>query len=424
MIHSFEYCVEKNKEVGVINQIKGSLVLVKGLSGAVVGEGITFESGEHGLVMSIKDENIEVLVFSRNPLNSVSKVGRTGTQLSISAGEGLLGHVVDALGHTLDDRREDSIISKSLSVENKPKGIVGRKKIDRFLETGVSVVDTLVPLGLGQRELIIGDRKSGKTSFLLQTLLSQAKHERVCIYTLIGKRKSEIKEIYSFLKKNNILNYSIIVAASAEDSPGENYIAPFTAMTLAEYFKDQGVDTLVILDDLTAHAKYYREISLVGGRFPGRESYPGDIFYLHSKLLERAGNYKNASITCLPVAEAPTGDITGYIQTNLMSMTDGHIYFDSDMFYRGRRPAVNVFLSVTRVGKQTQSPALRDMSSKVLALLKKNEEMARFMRFGSEVTLPVSILLRKAERILQFFNQLPSESRSIEETIKQINEIL
>lgn len=424
MIHSYKYCREKNKEVGIISQIKGSLVHVKNLPGATIGEGISFESGEHGQVISIKDDIVEVLVFSRNSLNSSSKVGRTGRQLSISAGEGLLGHVVNALGYTLDNRREDSIISLPLTVENKPLGISERKKIDKFMETGVSIVDTLVPLGLGQRELIIGDRKSGKTSFLLQTLLSQAKQERICIYTLIGKRKSEIKEIYTFLKDNNVLGYSIIVAASAEDSPGENYIAPFTAMTLAEYFKDQGVDTLVILDDLTTHAKYFREMSLVGGRFPGRESYPGDIFYLHSKLLERAGNFKKASITCLPVAEAPNGDITGYIQTNLMSMTDGHIYFDSDMFYRGARPAVNVFLSVTRVGKQTQDQSMRDLAGKILALLKKKEEMVRFLRFGSEITLPVSILLRQADRVTAFFNQLPNESRTIENTKKELLEIL
>jgi F-type H+-transporting ATPase subunit alpha len=424
MIHTFKYCVEKNKEIGTVDQIKGPLVFVKGLEGSKIGEGISFDSGDHGLVMAIKNEFTEVLVFSRNSLKAGSFVGRTGKQLSISAGEGLLGHIVNALGYTLDDRREDSIVSKSISVEKKPVGISERKSVTRFLETGVSVVDTLVPLGLGQRELVIGDRKSGKTSFLLQTLLSQAKHERVCIYTLIGKRKSEVKEIYSFLKENEALKNSIMVVASAEDSPGENFLAPYTAMSLAEYFKDQGVDTLVILDDLTAHAKYFREISLVGGRFPGRESYPGDIFYIHSKLLERAGNFKEASITCIPVAEAPSGDITGYIQTNLMSMTDGHIYFDSDMFYKGLRPAINVFLSVTRVGKQTQDPELREIAGKALALLKQSEEMSRFLRFGSEVSPSILVLLQKAERITEFFNQLPNESRTIKETKEKLKEIL
>ena len=271
-----------------------------------------------------------------------------------------------------------------------------------------------VPLGLGQRELVIGDRKTGKTSFLLQTVLSQARKERVCVYALVGKRKSEVIEVRNFLKKNKVMDYSIIVAAFADDSPGEIYMAPFTAMTIAEYFRDAGVDSLVVIDDLTTHAKYWREISLVGGRFPGRESYPGDIFYLHSKLLERAGNFKvdgkDASISCLPVAEAPAGDITGYIQTNLMSMTDGHIFFDSELFFKGYRPAVNIFLSVTRVGKQTQPPLFRDMGKEILTLLKRNEEMERFLRFGPEVTPMAAKILRQGQRLYSFFNQMPQVS--------------
>lgn len=292
MIHTYEYCIGKNKDVGKILKIKGSLIDVAGFTDARVGEGVTFETGEHGQILAIKKDYTEVLIFSRNSISPESGVARTGEQLSVSAGEGLLGHVVNALGYTLDDRREDSIKSKLMPVESHAVGISGRRKVNKFLETGVSIVDLVVPLGMGQRELILGDRKTGRTSFLLQTVLSQAKKERVCIYTIIGKRKSDIREIYDFLKDHDVLKYTIVVAASAEDSPGEVYIAPFTAMTLAEYFRDQGTDTLVVFDDLTTHAKYYREISLVGGRFPGRESYPGDIFYLHSKLLERAGNFE------------------------------------------------------------------------------------------------------------------------------------
>lgn len=424
MIHSYKYCIEKNKEKGVVNQIKGPLVTVKGFSKAFVGESVTFENGEHGEILSIKDHTVEALVFTRNPINPNMKVGRSGEQLSISTGEGLLGHVINALGYTLDDRREDSVLSELRPIESKPKGVAERKRVDKFLETGVTVVDLVVPLGMGQRELVIGDRKTGKTSFLLQTVLSQARKEVVCIYTLIGKRKSEVKEVYDFLNKNDVLKYSIIVAASAEDSPGEIYIAPMTAMTLAEYFRDQGKDTLVIFDDLTTHAKYYREISLIGGRFPGRESYPGDIFYLHSKLLERAGNFKEASITCLPVAEAPAGDITGYIQTNLMSMTDGHIYFDQELFFKGVRPAVNVFLSVTRVGKQTQTQESRELGREILSLLKKNEQMARFLRFGPEVTDQVKDILKKGKMISTLFNQMPDDLQSFEDSMKKIKTIL
>ncbi|KKR85802.1 MAG: ATP synthase subunit alpha [Candidatus Woesebacteria bacterium GW2011_GWB1_41_10] len=423
MIHSYKYCIEKNKEIGRVEQIKGPLLMVSGFKKAFIGEGVTFESGEHGEILSIKKDSVEVLAFSRNPINPNAKAGRSGEALAVSAGEGLLGHVVDALGYTLDDMREDSIVSKLMPIEVKAKGISERRKVDKFLETGVSIVDLVVPLGMGQRELVIGDRKTGKTSFLLQAVLSQAKKGTVCIYTTVGKRKSEIREIYDFLKTNDVLKYSIIVAASAEDSPGEVYIAPFTAMTLAEYFRDQGTDTLVIFDDLTTHAKYYREISLVGGRFPGRESYPGDIFYLHSKLLERAGNFKEASITCLPVAEAPAGDITGYIQTNLMSMTDGHLYFDSDLFFAGRRPAVNVFLSVTRVGKQTQTPEMRDLGREILLLLKKNEEMSRFLKFGPEVTPQVAEVLKKGKALYEIFNQMPEELRLVGVAAKEAERI-
>lgn len=424
MIHSYKYCINKNKEVGSVYETRGPLLMVSGFEKAVVGEGVTFETGQHGEILSIKKDLVEVVVFSRTPISSGTKVGRTGMQLSVSVGEGLLGHVVDALGYTLDKRHEDSVISESRPVESRAGGITTRKRVDKFLETGVSIVDLVIPLGLGQRELVIGDRKTGKTSFLLQSVLSQAKKDRVCIYAMVGKKKSEIKEIYTFLKNNKVLDRTIVVAASAEDSPGENYIAPFTAMTIAEYFKDQGTDTLVILDDLTAHAKYYREISLVGGRFPGRESYPGDIFYLHSKLLERAGNFTKASITCFPVAESAAGDITGYIQTNLMSMTDGHLFFDSDLFFKGVRPSVNPFLSVTRVGKQTQDERMRGVTSQVLTLMKQNEEMARFLRFGPEVTQKVSETLRRGGNLATFFNQLPNESRTLTQSLSEAERIL
>lgn len=424
MIHSFKYCSKKFKDLGKIEQIKGSLVTVSGFEGACIGEAVTFENGEHGEVFTIKENLVEVLVFSRNQIRPDEKIARSGEALSISAGEGLLGHAINSLGYTLDDKREDSIIEKLLPIEVKPVGITDRKRVNKFLETGVTVVDLVVPLGMGQRELIIGDRKTGKTSFLLQTVLSQTQKEVICIYCLIGKRRSEAKEIYSFLKEKKVMDYCIIVSASADESPGEVYVAPFTAMTLAEYFKDQGKDVLLILDDLTTHAKYYREISLTAGRFPGRESYPGDIFYIHSKLLERAGNFEKASITCLPVAEAPAGDITGYIQTNLMGITDGHIYFDSDLFFKGIRPAVNVFLSVTRVGKQTQIAEIRNVGKDLLILMKQVEEMARYLRFGSEVTPQVQAILEKGEKLTDLFNQRPDDLLSINESYQKAKTIL
>jgi F-type H+-transporting ATPase subunit alpha len=274
--------------------------------------------------------------------------------------------------------------------------------------TGVTVVDSVVPIAWGQRELVIGDRKTGKTDFLMSVALTQLKLGRLVVYCMIGKRKSEIKAVHDYFLNARVLQRCIIVASEAYSTTGEIYLTPYTAMSIAEYFRDKGGDILLILDDLTTHAKYYREIALLSQKFPGRESYPGDIFYIHSRLMERAGCFKingGSSITCLPVAESVGGDITGYIQTNLMSMTDGHIYFDTDKFYSGVRPAVNTFLSVTRVGKQTQTPLMREIGFWMMTALKDYEEVQRFKQFGTEMTQAVLDKMALGEAINRFFTQ-------------------
>jgi len=409
MIHSFEFCLEKHKEVGEVSEVRNTLVRLNGLPGAVLGEGISFETGEHGMVMSLGVGYVEVLVLSLNPLKPYTKASRTGEQLSVSCGEGILGHTVDAFGYTKDEHKEKSDFPDSRRIVKSPSGIDTRSPVAHFMATGVSVVDLTVPIGRGQRELIIGDRKSGKTHFLLQTLLSQAQEGHVCIYGAIGKKKEEIKGIEEFLDREKVSDRCVIVAADAHDSPGEVYLAPYTAMTIAEYFRDKGGNVLLILDDLTTHAKYYRELSLIGSHFPGRESYPGDIFHTHSQLLERAGSFhvdgKDATITCLAVAESIGGDIAGYIQTNLMSMTDGHIYFDADTFYKGIRPAVNIFLSVTRVGRQTQNDLLRDVGKEVMTILRKHEDLQRFLRFGPDMSDDARTVLREGDALHNFFTQ-------------------
>ncbi len=422
MIHSYHYCLAHVGEIGTVEQVKDFLVQVKGLLGAVVGEGVTFENEVHGRVMALDQDFVEVLVLSREPLKPQTKAARTGSLLTISAGAGILGHTLDTLGHSLTLRRQHSLWPEKRIIEEKPLGIEKRQRISQFFETGITVVDTLIPLGAGQRELVIGDRKIGKTHLLLSVMLSQAHLGNICIFCAIGKRKTEIKALEEFLKENKIWEKCVIVAADSHASPGEIYLAPYTAMTLAEYFRDEGKNVLLILDDLTTHAKYYREISLLSGRFPGRESYPGDIFHVQSKLLERAGCFnvqgKQVTITCLPVAESVAADLTGYIQTNLMSMTDGHIYLDSDIFFSGRRPAVNVFLSVTRVGRQTQNQLFRDLGEKVLSLLKKYEDAQRFLRFGPELSDEMKNTIRLGDGLTRFFQQtdyqpIPSFLRAV-----------
>lgn len=421
MIHSFEYCLKHIGEIGEVVEGKKSLVKVKGLPGAVIGEGVTFETEDHGRVMSLGRETVDVLVFSQTPIKPTTKVARSGNLLSLSAGDGILGHTINTLGHLLSGHRHKSELPEKLPIEIRPAGITARRRVSRLFETGILNVDLLVPLGFGQKELVIGDRKTGKTQLLLKTVLSQAGQGTVCIWCAIGKRKQEIKMIEEFLEKHNVINQCIIVAADSYSSPGEVVYAPYVAMTLAEYFRDTGRDVLLILDDMTTHARFYREISLLSGVFPGRESYPGDIFHVHSKLLERAGNFHvdgtERSITCLPVVDSVGGDYTGYIQTNLMSITDGHIFLDNELFAQGYRPAINSFLSVTRVGRQTQSKLLRDINSQITLFLKKYEDAKRFLRFGPELTPDISETLRLGKGLEKLFNQTSYQPINISEQI-------
>lgn len=413
MIHSFEYCVKHTKEIGLVVQSREFIVKVSGIDHAVIGEGITFETEQHGSVLSIEHNAINVLLLSKTLIKPKTRAVRTGSQLTVSSGEGLLGHVVNALGHSITTRRFHSNPPEKRIIDTTPIGLVGRKQVSRCFPTGVILSDLLIPLGYGQRELIIGDRKTGKTHFAQQVMISQAQKGSVCIYCAIGKRKTEIKNMEEFLEKNKIMERSLIVAADSNQSPGEIFLAPYTAMTLAEYFRDHENDVFLILDDLTTHAKYYREISLLAGYFPGRESYPGDIFHVHSKLLERAGcfdiNGKQVTITCFPIAESIGGDITGYIQTNLMSITDGHIFFDNDLFYQGRRPPINIFLSVTRIGRQTQSPLMRDVGAKLIKLIKSHDDIKRYLRFGPELSEEIGKRYTVGENLIHFFDQIGFE---------------
>lgn len=401
----FDQILHTTSEIGYVQSTSFPLVYVKGLPNVKPGEVVLFESGQFGQVKSLSSELVEVLVYSKKSLTMGLRTVRTGQYLDIPVGSNLLGKSLDALGQPLYQGESLGESAARYSVEKDARGIHERKEIDEPMLSGVSIVDMMVPLGRGQRELLIGDRQTGKTSFALQTLMNQAKQDVKCIYACIGKKKADIEYVENFINLHNLRSNTVVVTSGADDPLGNIFLTPYTAMSIAEYFRDQGQHVLIILDDLTTHAKYYREISLLGGKFPGRESYPGDIFYTHSRLLERAGNFFEGSITCLPIVNTVEGDISGYIQTNLMSMTDGHIFFDKDLFYSGQRPAVNYFISVTRVGRQTQSKlrwSINRELSTFLALYKRTEN---FVHFGAELSEGIKSTLSMGSKMFNFFTQ-------------------
>lgn len=405
----FNQQLTKLGEFGVIEQVHDSIVVASGLPDARLHEIVLFEMGGIGEVYLLNEDTIEILVFSRTPLIPGMKVTRSDAFLSVPVGEEFLGSTINPLGANLSAGGRQIAPTQWREIDVAPPGISKRAKISSPLVTGVTAIDLMVPLGKGQKELVIGDRKAGKTSFLLAAIKSQVSSGAIAIYAGIAKRKSDIKKIQQFLREQNLENRTIVVASSSYDSPSLIYLTPYSAMTIAEYFRDMGQDVILVLDDLSSHAYFYREIALVAKRFPGRDAYPGDIFHTHARLLERAGNFKTetgtASITVLPVAEVVEGDLTGYITTNLMSMTDGHIFFDGNVYFEGRRPAVNIPLSVTRVGRQAQSSLLRSINREISAFLTLFERVQNLSHFGAEVSSSVQTTILTGETIYKYFNQ-------------------
>lgn len=409
-ISQFNEYVSKYNEIGFIEQVVYPLIHISGLPNVKPNELVVFENGDFAQVISMDSQLVTALVFTDANIKIGTKVARTAHSLSVPVDEKFLGHSINPLGQSLYPEKPAPIAKQFNPINRLPPGIAVRKKIKRPLETGVTVVDLLVPLGKGQRELVVGDRKTGKSLFLLQTMLTQAKQGSICIYAGIGKKRIDIRKAESFIDKHDIADKCMVIASSSSDPLGLIYVTPYTAMAFAEYFKDLGKDVLLILDDLSTHAKFYREMSLLGGRFPGRSSYPGDIFYAHARLLERAGSFSEdkkseVSITCLPVAETVEGDISGYIATNLMSITDGHLYFDRELFAEGRRPAVNYFLSVTRVGRQTQTGVRWDVNRELNTFLSLLEKTKDFVHFGAELNEGITSTITMGEKIISFFNQ-------------------
>lgn len=416
---SFQQYLATIEEIGFVEACNQSIVYASGLPNATIQEIVIFETGELGVILSLSRDQVEVLLFSKYSVKNGTRVTRTGIKQEIAVGFELLGKSINPFGQPLNASVTLEEPKTSRPIDISPTGINTRKRIEQSFETGVTLVDMLVPLGKGQRELIIGDRKTGKTSFLYQTILKQASLGTICIYAAIGKKKTDIKKIESFFNTAGIQDNAILLATSSEDPAGIIYLTPYAAMTLAEYFRDEGHDVLVVMDDLFTHAKFYREIMLIGKRFPGRNAYPADIFYTHARLLERAGNFVLANgsehaITCLPVVESLEGDIAGFIQTNLMSMTDGHIYFDVDMFGKGNRPAINPFVSVSRVGRQTQSPLRLSLNRELISFLTLHRKLESYSHFSAEAGPDIKRTLQVAERIFGFFSQGATEVKSLD----------
>ncbi len=408
----FNDYLNETGEIGYVKKVVNVIAYADGLPSAHPGEVVMFEGGQIGQITSLKNDMVEILTFSKKVVRTGEKVARTGRLTTVPVGPELLGKIINPLGEPISESADPIKTQEIRPVEVKPAGIMTRRVIKKQLDTGVGIVDLMVPVGHGQRELVIGDRKTGKTNFLLQAMVSAVHQGNICIYAAIGKKKIDIKKVEEYLKLNGVLDKVIIVASTSQDPAGEIFLTPYTAMTIAEYFRDHGQDTVVVLDDLLNHAKFYREVSLIANKFPGRNSYPGDIFYVHSRLMERAGNFlienKEVAITCIPVVESSQGDFSGYIQTNVMSMTDGHIYFDSNLFAEGRRPAINPFLSVTRVGKQTQSASKRSINRELLSFMTLFEKLRNYSHFGAELTDSVKVTLNTGNKLLSIFEQDPN----------------
>ena len=407
-IDRFHIQAEKS-EVGTVETAGDGIVTIDGLSHVQYGEIVLFDNGVKGMVQDINDDGIGAILFDQEgTIGEGSRVVGTGKRAGIPVGDGFLGRVIDALGSPIDGG--SPIVSDEYRpIEEPAPGIIDRKPVTTPMETGILAIDSMFPIGRGQRELIIGDRQTGKTSIALDTILNQKGKNTICIYTAIGQKASTIATFVNTLKEHGALDYSIVVASTAADPAPLQYIAPYAATSLAEYFMLRGRDVLVVYDDLSKHAVAYRAISLLLGRSPGREAYPGDVFYLHSRLLERSSRLSDAlgggSITALPIIETQDGDVSAYIPTNVISITDGQIFLESDLFFEGQRPAVNVGLSVSRVGGAAQTKAMKKAAGSLRIDLAQYREMEVFTQFSSDLDEATQQQLAQGRVLMELLKQ-------------------
>ncbi len=419
-------------EIGQVLSVGDGIARVYGLDNVQAGEMVEFPGGIRGMALNLEADNVGVVIFGDDrTIKEGDTVKRTGAIVEVPVGRGLLGRVVDGLGNPIDGKGPIQSDTK-MRVDVKAPGILPRKSVHEPMATGLKAVDALIPVGRGQRELIIGDRQTGKTAIILDTFLNQKSinagtdesAKLYCVYVAVGQKRSTVAQFVKVLEERGALEYSIVIAATASDPAPMQYLAPFTGCTMGEYFRDNGMHAVIAYDDLSKQAVSYRQMSLLLRRPPGREAYPGDVFYLHSRLLERAAKLGddagNGSLTALPVIETQANDVSAYIPTNVISITDGQIFLETDLFYQGIRPAVNVGLSVSRVGSSAQTKAMKQVAGKIKGELAQYREMAAFAQFGSDLDAATQKLLARGARLTELLKQPQFSPLKMEEQVAVI----
>ncbi len=416
-------------EVGQVLSVGDGIARVYGLDTVQAGEMVEFENGTRGMALNLEIDNVGVVIFgSDREIKEGQTVKRTGAIVDVPVGKGLLGRVVDALGNPIDGKGPIEFTERR-RVDVKAPGIIPRKSVHEPMQTGLKAIDAMIPVGRGQRELIIGDRQTGKTAIALDTILNQKpinqgtdeKAKLYCVYVAVGQKRSTVAQFVKVLEEQGALEYSIVVAATASDAAPMQFLAPFAGTAMGEVFRDNGMHALIIHDDLSKQAVAYRQMSLLLRRPPGREAYPGDVFYLHSRLLERAAKLNDengaGSLTALPVIETQANDVSAYIPTNVISITDGQIFLESDLFFQGIRPAVNVGLSVSRVGSAAQIKAMKQVAGKIKGELAQYRELAAFAQFGSDLDASTQKLLNRGARLTELLKQPQFSPLKVEEQV-------
>ncbi|MEQ7873110.1 F0F1 ATP synthase subunit alpha [Sphingomonas sp. ASV193] len=419
-------------EVGSVLSVGDGIARIHGLDNVQAGEMVEFDDGTKGMALNLEADNVGVVIFgSDSAIKEGSTAKRTGTIVDVPVGKGLLGRVVDALGNPIDGKGPIDATERR-RVEVKAPGIIPRQSVNEPVQTGLKALDALVPVGRGQRELIIGDRQTGKTAVAIDTFINQKqanagddeKQKLYCIYVAVGQKRSTVAQIVRQLEENGAMEYSIVVAATASEPAPLQFLAPYTGCAMGEFFRDNGMHAVIVYDDLSKQAVAYRQMSLLLRRPPGREAYPGDVFYLHSRLLERAAKMNDSlgggSLTALPIIETQAGDVSAYIPTNVISITDGQIFLETDLFYQGIRPAINVGLSVSRVGSSAQTKAMKKVAGSIKLELAQYREMAAFAQFGSDLDAATQKLLARGARLTELLKQPQFSPMPVEEQVASI----
>src|SRR6187455_80542 len=422
-IGSFAVAVDV-AEVGTVISIGDGIARVHGVYRAMAGEMLEFAGGVFGIALNLEEDSVgAVLLGDFTQIKEGDSVRRTGRIISVPVGDAMLGRVVNALGQPIDGKGPIAT-TESLPIERLAPGVVDRQPVKEPLQTGLKAIDGMVPIGRGQRELIIGDRQTGKTAVAIDTIINQRGKDVICIYNAIGQKQSTVAQVVRTLEEADAMSYTIVVAATASDPAPMLYIGPYSACAIGEFFRDSGRHALVVYDDLSKHAQAYREISLLLRRPPGREAYPGDVFYLHSRLLERAAKLRNelggGSLTALPIIETQAGDLSAYIPTNVISITDGQIFLESDLFHQGIRPAINVGNSVSRVGGSAQIKAMRQVAGSLRLDLAQYRELAAFAQFGSDLDKATQAQLNRGRRLVEILKQPQYQPLAVEKQVSII----